>query len=148
MILSNETWIRTTPQQIVDFFEEMESNYTRWHPDHRRFKWLEGRGIREGVVFEIEEEIRGKLQKKRLVYTRVINGHHMEFAPASKLARLVLPRIIFKIIPDRDGCRLVQEIHIRIGPVGAWLNRKEFYAVRQHMKEEGEYLKKLLEQGR
>ena len=147
MKLLNETWIRTTPQQIVEFFEGMESNYTRWHPDHRRFTWLEGRGIREGVVFEIEEKIRGKLQKKKLVYTRVIDEYHMEFAPTSKLIRLILPRIIFKIIPDRKGCRLVQEIHVRVVPVGAWLNRKEFYVVRQHMNEEGEYLKKLLEQG-
>ena len=37
------------------------------------------------------------------------------------------------------------EIHIRTGPVGAWLNRREFSAVRQHIREEGESLKHLLE---
>ena len=146
MILRNETWLRTTPNRIMEFFQAMESNYTRWHPDHHRFEWAKGRGIGEGVEFEIEEEIDGKSKRKRLVYKRVVNGHHIEFAPTSKLLRVLLPRILFRIIPDGDGCRLVQEVHVRIGPVGAWLNRKEFDKVRRHMREEGENLKTLLEQ--
>jgi len=34
---------------------------------------------------------------------------------------------------------------VRTGPIGAWLNRREFDAVRQHMHEEGENLKRIVE---
>jgi hypothetical protein len=36
---------------------------------------------------------------------------------------------------------------LRAGPVGAWLNRREFDAVRRHMREEGQNVKRLLESG-
>ena len=41
--------------------------------------------------------------------------------------------------------RFEAEIVIRTGPVGAWLNRREFDAVREHMREEGENLRAILE---
>jgi hypothetical protein len=44
-------------------------------------------------------------------------------------------------------CRLEAEIHVRTGPLGAWLNRKEFDAVRRHMREECENLKRIVEAG-
>jgi len=59
-----------------------------------------------------------------------------------------MPRIVFRVSHEGDGFRLTQEIHIRVGPLGAWLNKKRFNEVLQHMIEEGEELKILLEQGR
>jgi hypothetical protein len=40
---------------------------------------------------------------------------------------------------------VTQDIHLRIGPLAAWLNKLD--AVRRHMREEGENLKRLLEHG-
>jgi len=48
---------------------------------------------------------------------------------------------------EGDGYQVVQEVHVRTGPLGSWLNRRELDAVRKHMKEEGENLKRLLESG-
>ena len=48
-------------------------------------------------------------------------------------------------VSHQDGCDVTQRIKVRTGPIGAWLNRGEFNAVRVHMKEEGENLKALLE---
>jgi hypothetical protein len=145
MVLKESIWIRTTPEEIFKFFAALENNYTRWHPDHLRFKWIEGRGVKEGVIFKFEEKIRSKLLKKRAAYTRVVDGQYIEFAPTTRFLRLFLPRMIFRIAPEGDGCRFGQEIHIRIGPLGKWLKRKEFDAVKQHMKDECENLKKLAE---
>lgn len=97
------------------------------------------------MVFEFEEKIHGKLLKKRAAYTRVVDGQYIEFAPTTRFLRFFLPRMLFRIEPEADGCKFTAETHIRTGPIGAWLNRKEFEAVRQHMREEGENLKKLLE---
>jgi hypothetical protein len=148
MILRSEIRIQARPEHVMEFFEAMEENYTRWHPDHHRFEWIEGRGVAEGVVFEFDEEVAGKRQKREALYTHVVEGQHLEFAPTSKLIRLFLPRMLFRLSPQGDGLLFVQELHVRIGPLGAWLNRNEFEAVRQHMKEEGENLKRLLEGGK
>jgi hypothetical protein len=144
VILRTETWIRTTPDEIARFFDGLEENYTRWHPDHHSFTWIEGRGVVEGAVCRFDETIAGKRKVRTFVYTRVADGH-IEFAPTSKLVRLFLPRMLFRMGTADDGCILIQEVHVRIGPLGAYLNRKEFDAIRQHMKEEGENLKNLLE---
>jgi hypothetical protein len=144
MILRTETWIGTSAAEIRRFFDGLEENYTRWHPDHHAFNWVHGRGLAEGVVCEFDETVAGKRQRKTVVYTRVADDH-VEFAPTSRLIRMLLPRMLFRITPEGDGCRVVQEVHVRVGPLGARLNRKEFEAVRQHMREEGENLKELLE---
>jgi hypothetical protein len=44
-----------------------------------------------------------------------------------------------------NACNFVAKIHLRVGPLAARLNAREFTAVRQHMRQEGENLKQLLE---
>jgi hypothetical protein len=147
MIMRDEILIQTTPDRIFEFFEGMEENYTRWHPDHQLFRWATGRGVQEGVEFYFEERIGGQQMNKRVRFTQVEPNRHLEFAPTNGLIRLILPRLLFKIEPQGDQCRFIAEIHIRTGPIGARLNKREFDAVRQHMRQEGENLKRLLEQG-
>ncbi len=145
MRLRDTTWIRATPEQVFTFFEHMHEQYLDWHPDHRLFRWEDGQGLREGVVFYFEEIIGGKLLKKRVVFTRIEPGRAIEFTFKNRLLRLILPRFLFQVEPKADGVQFVAEIHVRTGPIGAWLNRREFAAVRQHMREEGQNLKRLLE---
>ncbi len=80
-----------------------------------------------------------------MAFTRIEADRQIEFTFTNRLLRLILPSIRFVIEPEGNGVRFTQEIRIRTGPVGAWLSRREFDAVRQHMKEEGENLKQLLE---
>jgi hypothetical protein len=145
MRLHDSIWIRTTPRQVFRFFETMDEHYLRWHPDHLLFRWEEGRGVREGVVFHFEETIGGKRMKKRVHFTRVEPDRHVEFTFTNRLLALIVPRLSFHFEPERGGTRFEAEIVVRTGPLGAWLNRREFDAVRQHMREEGENLKALLE---
>jgi hypothetical protein len=58
VILRTETWIRTTPDEIARFFDGLEENYTRWHPDHHAFTWIEGQGLPEGAVRRFVDEHR------------------------------------------------------------------------------------------
>jgi hypothetical protein len=145
MILHDSILINTTPDRIFEFFEHMDENYLRWHPDHLLFRWEKGRGLSEGVEFYFEERIGGQLLKKRVRFTHIEPNRHIEFAVTNPLIRLIMPRLLFAIEPQGEQSRFIAEIHIRTGPIGARLNAREFNAVRQHMKEEGENLKKLLE---
>jgi hypothetical protein len=139
--------IETAPERMFEFFTGMEANYTAWHPDHVLFRWLDPPAVKEGVRFYFEERIGGKLLRKKVAFTRIEPGSLIEFAPTSRLFKLFLPRISFRIKPARSGITVTQDIHLRIGPIAAWLNRREFEAVRAHMREEGERLKRLLERG-
>jgi hypothetical protein len=145
MVLRDSISVDATPQAIFQFFEDMERHYLEWHPDHILFRWEQGRGLQEGNVFYFEERIAGKLLKKRVVFTRVHRFDHLEFAPTFWLMRVLLPRMLFRIEPQKVGCLFVAEIHLRIGPLAAWLNRREIAAVREHMHAEGRNLKRILE---
>lgn len=145
MRLKHAISICTTPKAVTDFFEGMESNYSRWHPDHRLFRWERGHGLKRGTVFYFEEVIGGKLLKKRMAFTHVNPEQRIEFAFTNWALRLILPYIRFEFRHENDHVNFVQEISIRTGPIGAWMNRREFDAVRQHMREEGENLKRILE---
>lgn len=145
MRLRDTIWIESTAEAFFDFFERMDEHYLRWHPDHRAFRWVEGRGVKEGVEFYFEERVGGKLMKKRVVFTHVEPKHYLEFTFSSRVLRFVLPRISFRAESSGSGIQMTAEIYVRTGPVGAWLNRKEFSAVRQHMREESENLKRILE---
>ncbi len=145
MILRESTTIQVAPGRIFGFFRHMDVHYRAWHPDHIAFRWIAGDTIVPGTVFWFAERIGGKLMEKTVVVTEVREDRYFAFAPVSRLLRLLLPRLSFQVIPEEAGCQLVAEIHIRTGPVGAWLNRKEFNAVRQHMREEGENLRRLVE---
>jgi hypothetical protein len=145
MILSETSpIIRTTAEQVFAFFAAMESNYGRWHADHVLFRWLDPPAVKKGVRFYFEERIGGKLLKKTVAFTRIEPGALIEFAPTSRLFRLFLPRISFRIRQANGGIVVTQDIYLRIGPLAARLNRRELDAVRLHMRQEGENMRRLL----
>jgi hypothetical protein len=147
MILEDSIKVNAKPEAVFRFFEEMDNNhYRRWHTDHVHFRWVSGRGMKEGNICYFEERVAGKLFKKQVVYTRVIPNQYIEFAPTFWLMRLFLPRMIFRLEPEADGCRLSAEVHMRLGPLAQWAHQKELAAVRQHMRDEGLNLKNILEQ--
>jgi hypothetical protein len=144
--LCDTTEIACTPEAIFQFFEDMEFHYLQWHPDHRLFRWVTGRSVAVGNVFYFEEVIAGKRLKKNVVFIRVDAYSHIEFAPTFWLMRLILPRMLFRIeAAGPDVCRVVAEIHLRMGPLAARFNKGELDAVREHMRVEGINLKRLIE---
>jgi len=146
VILRDTTDVQASPEAVFEFFEEMERHYLRWHPDHKLFRWVRGRGLEEGNVFYFEEVIAGKLLKKEVVFTRIVRHRHIEFAPTFWLLRLFLPRLVFSVETIGTGaCRFVAEIHLRMGPLAAKLNQRELDAVREHMRVEGVNLKAIVE---
>jgi uncharacterized protein YndB with AHSA1/START domain len=148
MRLRDSIWIDAPPGEVFRFFDEMDAHYLQWHPDHLLFRWERGRGVDAGVVFYFEETIGGTRMKKRVHFTRVERDRHLEFTFTHRLLAVIVPRLSFHMEPEGEGTRFDAEIEIRTGPIGAWLNRREFEAVRRHMREEGENLKRIIEGGR
>lgn len=145
MILKETTDVKASSEEVFRFFEEMEENYERWHPDHITFRWTEKGELQQGAEAYFEERIAGKLQRKTVKFVEVTSDRYLEFKPTSFLVGLLMPYISFTIDARPDGCELTQRIKVRTGPIGARLNKREFNAVRTHMREEGENLKSILE---
>ena len=145
MQLVEPTRVRAAPGDVSRFFEEMEESYSRWHPDHVTFRWLDGGRLEAGAEANFEERIGGKLQQKTVRSTEVDLDRYIEFEPTSWGVALSMPHISFTIDQQPDGCEVTQRISVRTGPIGAWLNRQEVEAVRRHMREEAENLKRILE---
>jgi hypothetical protein len=49
MIFEETTRVHASPEAIYSFFETMDANYERWHPDHIEFRWVEGETLTEGT---------------------------------------------------------------------------------------------------
>ncbi len=147
MLLEDSILIRAPASQIFDFFEVMEHNYRGWHPDHIRFEWRGKKGVAVGNRFYFEETIAGELQKKEVAFTEVEPNRLLAFAPTNRFFRLFLPRISFAMAETEDGTLFTAQIIVRMGPLAQWMHRKELEAVKKHMREEGENLKTILEEG-
>lgn len=149
MVLRDSIDVQAPLASLFEFFDGMsQERYLDWHPDHKVFRWTRGQGVKVGNRFYFEEVIAGKLLRKSVEFTRVEPGSHLEFAPTFWLLRLVLPRMVFRAEVTAAGTfRFVAEIFLRVGPIGARLNRREFDAVRAHMRIEGINFKRHAEQG-
>lgn len=142
MILETRTVIDAPPSRVFACFEDMEALYVRWHPDHRVFRWIKGRGCKEGNVFYFNETIAGRKYPKKVVFTEVRPGAYIAFAPVWCIVRLVLPRMSFEM---RDQGGKTELIALRMGPLTIRMHRREFEIIRRHMQEEGENLKRIVE---
>lgn len=139
MVLRDSIDVHAPLATLFEFFDGMSNErYLSWHPDHKLFRWTQGQGIKPGNRFYFEEIIAGKLLRKSVEFTRIEQDRHIEFAPTFWLMRLFLPRLVFRAEVTAPGTfRFIAEIFLRVGPVGARLNRREFDAVREHMHVEG-----------
>lgn len=137
--------MKASPSAVYHFFETMDDHYTQWHSDHIEFRWIGGGGLAQGEKAYFEERIGRELQRKPVQFTEVVPDRYIEFKPTARVVALLMPHISFAIDPNSDGCEVTRRIKVRTGPIGARLNRREFDAVRTHVREEGENTKRILE---
>ena len=146
MKFEDKILISASCEKVYAFFEHIKENYLHWHPEHRKFEWRKGTGLAVGNVFYFEEEIGGQLLKKETRFTKIVKGQYIEFKMVNWFYRWFIPKMTFMFEEKEKGCLFTAQIFLRgIGPIGKWAHRKEFAAVKQHMKEEGENLKQIIE---
>ena len=150
--LTNSIEIKTTPEKIFHFFVNIvdDKSYRAWHPkDHVAFRWVEGRPWEEGSVVHAEEYIYGKLHKLKFIVTKVVPDKIIEYAPVSRLLRIYFPKNTFAVQQKEGTCIFTATVTCRVGWLIRTFAKKKLEhglsSVRNHMKEEGENLKKILE---
>jgi uncharacterized protein YndB with AHSA1/START domain len=147
LTLSHAVEVNATPEVVYQFFVEIEENYTKWHPDHVVFRWVEGSALKEGAIAYSEQYVHGSLHKMKARFTKVIPKRRIEFSWVNPFQRFFAPRNEWTFEPTSRGCRFSAEHDIRLGWVSSRMGRvkRGLDAVRKHLREEGENLKRLVE---
>jgi hypothetical protein len=142
--------IRTTAEDIFDFFIHFKENFKAWHPDHVRCWYLEEGPLREGSVFYVEEYVGSELLTLRFRVTRLVEHSRIEYG----ISRVVSGA--FTMEPRDSSVAFTAEIFfgMKTPLLGGLLDkivltsmRSRLQALQQHMVEEGENLKRILEEG-
>ena len=157
IVLRDEIEIMAPHEQVFQWFAHLDKNYRTWHPkDHVKLRYLKGSLIEEGSLIYFEEYLHGKLEKMRFRVTRVEPNTRIEYRflfpfPYS----LFKTRGAFTTIRCGDNTLFIAEIcwGLNIPLVSNLLDRiirkslpvPQLQAIRQHMLEEGENLKQIME---
>ena len=139
--------IDAPPKQVYGFFENIEENYTKWHSDHRVFRWTDGGTLRKGAVAYSEQMMHGKLHRLPARFVKVVPGRLVEFQWMNPLLRFFAPRNVWVFEATGEGCRFIAESDIRLGWISARMKRVHHLLEqgKTHLREEGENLKRLVE---
>ncbi len=149
--LKDSIEIKTTPDKIFNWFQNLDRHFTEWHPNHKKFVKVTG-GMDEGDIVYFEECVDGKWYKVKGKITKIEKterGWRVEL-------KTLLAQLSFIVEAKEDGCVFT---HIEsfgfktpiIGSLIDFLILKVFDSsiridlIRKDMEEDGKNLKKILE---
>ncbi|MDI6603456.1 MAG: SRPBCC family protein [Patescibacteria group bacterium] len=143
--LKHSTEIKTTPENIYNWFKNINKNYKKWHPDH--VKWInETGGLGEGDIVYYEEYVHGKLHSNRSKITKIEENKKVEFKNLFPVS-IICPKGSFSIEQKGETCIFTATFFIRFGWFFSRFAKQRLDAGKEHLREEGENLKRLLEKG-
>lgn len=142
--LKDSVKIHTNPKAIFDWFDNFDDNYTSWHPDHIKAKWIKGDHIEVNAIVYTEEYLGTHLEKLKFRITRMIPNRLIKFKvlfPES----LICTSGSFEIKPQNGTSVFIATLSFRMGTLLAKIFPARMKALRKHMAEEGLNLKGILE---
>jgi len=142
--LSDSIEIKASPEKIYDWFIYIDENYLEWHPDHVKAVWLTEKKMEVGAKLYCEEYIHGELHKIKFKCTKIEPNKIIEFKNLFPIS-LICPKGSFIFEPSGDNCLFTATLSFRMGNFLSKIAKKQVEAFEEHMKEEGENLKKLIE---
>jgi len=155
IILKDSIEIKATPEKVFKWllqrFKDKEA-YQAWHPDHVDVRWIKGEPLQEGSIRYAEEYLQGDLHKLKFRITKIVPNKVIEYRSLFPLS-ILAPGNTFIIEPKgENSCIFTAMGSLRLP---RWLFKKlhkkhkfKIEATEQHMKEEGENLKRAVENGR
>lgn len=137
-----------TPGQIFSWFARMPEQYASWHPDHVGCRVIHGSMLEPGSEVECREYLHGKLHTLHFKVDKVVKDKRLEFAIKG------MGKGAFEAELRGDKIRFNAELDIgsdipvlgRLADIIFRLFFKRRIALMsQHMAEEGQNLKAILE---
>ena len=149
LILKHSIEIATAPEKIWEFFANLDTNYTTWHPeDHVVFRWIEGKPLEVGARFYSEQYAMGEIH--------TFKGYISKTMPNRKIVMkfdfpisIVTPKIEWLLEPKDSNTIFTAITYYRLGKLCQKLFKKHtekiIVAHDKHVGAEGENLKRILE---
>jgi len=147
MVIRSQIEIKTTLEKIEGWLRNLDRNYKKWHPDHR--KWINLTGsLNEGDIFYFEEYICKRLYRAKCKITKIKRNKKtsIEFKIISSLNRIFIEKGTFIIETKGDSCMFIATLSFRFGWLILIFFKRGIEAIKKHMEEEGKNLKRLLEE--
>lgn len=145
--LTDSIEIKATPERVFNWPTNIktEKDYQAWHHDHVDCRWTKGEPFQVGSVVYFEEYLHGEMHKLKFLCTKVVPNRLIEYRPLFPWS-IFMPKSQFVMEPRGEkGCVFTATISFRAGSLFKKFGKKRLETVKQHMKEEGENLKKILE---
>ena len=145
--LKDSIEIQTTPEKVFNAWIKVFSSqeyFKKWHPDHVKYSWIKGEPFAVGSILYVEEYLHCKLGKMKFLITNLEINRKIEFKllfPTS----IICPKGSFMIEPKERSSIFTATLTFRFGRFFQKFAKSRVEAVTTHMKEEGENLKKILE---
>jgi len=139
--------INAAPEHVFTWLTNLRSakDYQVWHPDHTEWRWVKGKPFQEGSVVHCEEYLHGELHRLKFVCTNIVSNRLIDYRPLFPWSMVMLSSS-FAIGPKGEGGAIfTATIKFRSFPFIERVLKSQLGAIRLHMKEEGENLKKILE---
>ncbi len=120
-------------------------DYQAWHPDHVDCQWVKGKPFQKDSVALFQEYLHGKLHRLRFKCTKVMSNRLIEYKPSFPMS-ILMSRSQFVIEPrGARSCTFTAVIIFREGPFFKKLFNKQMEELKQHMKEEDENMRSIIE---
>lgn len=122
----------------------LQKNYLEWHPSHVKAIWETETSSELGSILYAEEYIEDDFLKMKSKLTELIPNKLYRFKTVGTL-KLILAGGSFEIEPSENGSIFTATLDFHMGKLLSKLAKKTMQQISQHMFEEGENLKKILE---
>ena len=141
--------IKASLEQIIDFFLNFKEHFYDWHSDHVECRYLTPGPLKENSVIYFEEYLHGKLHKLKLRITLIKPNSRIQYKT------FMGTKGIFIMEPKGTSTLFLAEMHMgsNIPVLGKIIDiimlkflSRQLEGLKQHMVEEGQNLKKILEQ--
>ena len=142
--LKDSIEINTAPEIIWDWLLHFAEYYCEWHPSHIKSYWEKGEPNKVGSILYSEEVIEGELLKMRAKLTNLIPNKLYKFKIVGSL-KFILIGGTFEIEESNNGSIFIATLDFRMGKFLSKIAKKTVGAIIQHMIEEGQNLKLILE---
>jgi len=145
--LKDSIEIKTVPEKIFNGLIRAfssEENFKKWHKDHIKCQWLRGKPFEIGSVLYVEEYLHGELHKMKFLSTQLEPNRKIEYKllfPTS----IICPIGSFIIEPKGESCIFTATLSFRVGWLFSIFAKNRVDAIKKHMKEEKENIKKISE---
>ena len=142
--LEDSIEINATPEKIFEWFTHIDKNYLDWHPDHVKAAWLTEEKMKVGSKLYIEENIHGVLHRIKFQCINIDPNRIIEFKNLFPMS-IICPKGSFIFEQKGEKCLFTATLSFRIGKTLSRFAKKRVEALKKHMKEEGQNLKKIIE---